>query len=218
MSNDMKLIMESWREKVLKEAEWDNQGHSDNDWPGGQKKAGIVFFNKDSKYSVQGKTHDVNSHVIKHAKDTGFGQDLESVNQTFKILLKKYIDEGNKVYYNFKGEAKELSSEDVNNLNSSDLRNTLDRIYDSSVAGDNILPIEKNIISLLKPLKDKYVDASEDTVENPQASAQFDKKKAFVKDGKLAITYDDKIVTFYGDKRFKKDPTAVVNKAVQPRK
>ena len=58
---------------------------------------------------------------------------------------------------------------------------------------------------------------SQDTINNPEATASLEKKKAYVKDGKMAITYDDDIVTFYGDKKMKKNPSAAASKAVEPR-
>ena len=116
MSNDMKLIMESWRREVLNEIQWREKVTSDNDWPAGPNN-GIIFFDLKSKYNKEGGAHDVNSHAIKHGKDSGFGADLQKALQTFKKLLIKYINGGNKVYYNLKGDVKELKSNEVDQVN-----------------------------------------------------------------------------------------------------
>ena len=122
------------------------------------------------------------------------------------------------MFYNKQGRAEEVTLDNVDSLTRGDLKNTLDRINDDVVNKNKVLDIEQKIVDLLSPIEDKYVKMSQDTVENPEATASFEKKKAFAKDSKMAITYDDKIVTFYGDKRIKKDPNATVAKAVRPRK
>ena len=207
-----KLILE-----VLTEAEWSKVGGKDVDFF--NPKDGVVFFTLDSKYEKDGtQTHNSVSHTLKHSSDTGLKSDLSSLLSDFKNILKNHITSGEKVFYNKQGKAEEVTLDNVDSLTRGDLKNTLDRINDDVVNKNRVLDIEQEIVDLLSPVEDKYIKMSQDTVENPEATAGFEKKKAFAKDGKMAITYDDKIVTFYGDKRIKKDPNASVAKAVRPRK
>ena len=207
-----KLILE-----VLVEAEWSKIGGKDVDFF--NPKDGVVFFTLDSKYEQDGtQTHNSTSHALKHSSDTGLKSDLASLLGNFKNILKNHISSGQKVFYNKQGKPEEVTLDNVDSLTRGDLKNTLDRINDDIVNKNRVLDIEQKIVDLMSPVKNKYIKMSQDTVENPEATAGVGKKKAFAKDGKMAITYDDKIVTFYGDKKIKKDPNASVAKAVRPRK
>ena len=207
-----KLILE-----VLLEVEWSEIGGKDVDFF--NPKDGVVFFTPNAKYEKDGTpTHDVTSHALKHSSDTGLKSDLSSLLGKFKDIIKNYISSGEKVFYNKQGKAEEVTLDNLDSLTRGDFKNTLDRINDDVVNKNKVLNVEQEIVDLLTPVKDKYIKMSKDTVENPEATAGFEKKKAFAKDGKMAVTYDDQIVTFYGDKKIKKDPNASVAKAVRPRK
>jgi len=202
--------------EVMAEAEWSKVGGKDDDYF--NPKDGVVFFTPNAKYEQDGSpTHDVTSHALKHSTDTGLKSDLSSLLSNFKNILKNHINSGGKVFYNKNNQAQEMVINDIDSLSRGDLKNTLDRINDDIVNKNKVSGIEQEISDLLLPLEDKYIKMSQDTINNPEATASLEKKKAYVKDGKMAITYDDDIVTFYGDKKMKKNPSAAASKAVEPR-
>ena len=210
-----KLILE-----VLLETKWPDkgsQGGKDVDFP--KPNDGVVFFNPDSKYELDGSpTHNVTSHVIKHSTDTGLKSDINTGLTNFKKILKTYMMSGGKVFYNKEGKAQELTMDNIDSLNRGDFKNTLDRINDDLVNKNKILDIEQKIDDLLLPAENKYIKMSNDTVKDPDATASAGKKKTFVKDDKIVIAYDDKIVSMFGNKKFRKDPTSAAAKYAQSAK
>ena len=234
----MKLTQETIRQiikdelsKFLTEQEDVKDIDGDNWWDANDvdflsaKTGPVILFDKDQEYKKEKYTHGLYSHFLKHVKDIGMTQEISDLVAKFKTLLLKGLEQNVELYY-FDGEnSVPLSDEIINKFSTKQLakvaRITLDRINDDIVTGVQVSNLEKQLHSSLLPSVKKYDKIAQDVVKSPSAKAASSvdpKKVAFTKDGKLVITYDDKISTAFGDKRCAANPEGCVEKAVAPRK
>jgi len=229
MSNKMKLIMENWNKFLNEEQYVDKDG--DNWWDGkdvdflSADKGPFIFFDKNQTYNKEGQTHGMFSHFLKHIKDIGLESDLKSINDMLVNSLRDGLTAGTEIYFHDGQNATELTDELLSKFAGKNLdkitRITLDRINDDIISGRQVTDLETKIFNKAKEYSKKYDDLVNDVIEDPEAKAtsqEDPKKSAFVKDGKLVITYDNKIASAFGDKRCAANPTACADKAVSPKK
>lgn len=227
----MKLIMESWRRNVLQEQEPTKDSDGDN-WLDGKdvdflsaKTGPVILFDKDQKYEKENYTHGLYSHFLKHIKDIGMTQEVNGLVEKFKTFLLKGLEQNAELYY-FDGQnSVPLGDEMINKFSPKQLakvaRITLDRINDDIVSGVQVSNLEKELHSSMLSYVKKYDQIAQDVIKTPAAKATSSvdsKKVAFAKDGKLVITYDDKIASAFGNKKCAANPEECVEKAVAPRK
>ena len=227
MKNDMKVIMESWRKSILSEQESYQDVDGDDWWDGkdvdflSAATGPFIVFDKEQEYKKEDLTHGLFSHFLKHVKDIGMTQDLNNVVSMFKNAVTSALEKNMELYYFDGSKSVPLTNDIMAKITGKNLqklvRISLDRINDAIVSGNQVTPEEKDLYTAVYKIAEKYDKISKEVIKAPDAKATSEKdpkKVAFVKDGKLVITYDGKIASAFGDKRCKQKPEACVEKAV----
>jgi hypothetical protein len=127
----------------------------DQDWPS-KNSDGVLVFDKNDQYRVEGKTHDGISHAIKHMVDI-FPSEVDGILSQFSSFLNTMKEEfwlqskGGEITHTFNNaDGKGVS------VDRGTLLNTLDRINDKVKNGETLVGPEGSISNFSKEMFDVY--------------------------------------------------------------
>jgi hypothetical protein len=184
------------------------------------KSGPVVFFHKSQQYNIQGRTHGMFSHFLKHANKLGMKDTTPQIVLLFKQAIEEAINQNYDLYYYDGTDSYPLTLEMLNNMNNRQLskvaRITLDRINDDVLNKIPVSEIERDFHAYAKEFLIQYKGMAEEIIMNPDAyavSEEDPKKVVFVKGNKVVVLYDGKIATVYADRRCSRNPQACAIKA-----
>jgi len=112
----------------------------------------VVLFDEREKYRIEGQTHDMVSHAIKHVISLDRSL-VDSVVTKVKNILK---NQENIIIRNFYGKPIAVGEEAVKRLNLNNIINTFDRLHDKMINKYPLHDIEKKLIPLMNLLTNRY--------------------------------------------------------------
>ena len=118
----------------------------------------VIIFDKDDTYKLEGKTHDLESHAIKHLLDF----EPTFVSSIFSTLKKLWEKEG--FFILNRKTKKVVASRAVSNIKL--FINTLDRIHDKKNLRGTLTKEEIKTLPYIEKIKNKYADIINKTTDN----------------------------------------------------
>jgi hypothetical protein len=143
----------------------------------------VVFFDKDQEYKLEGRTHGVFSHLMRHMGDIGMKEHHPYVLEHFEKAITRGLSENyDMLYYDGTGRYP-IDENFLYSVKTGTLikiaRITLDRISDDVLLGKEITDVEKEFISKSRRLIKIYREMVQDIIDDHQfiAVSKKDPKK-----------------------------------------
>lgn len=159
--------------KSLKEARWFNSNDYDFQASDFEPKkfsadmisSRVIFFNDLNRYNVEGMTHGLDSHALKHLIEFGENSVRQLAIQIIEFLS---TQQGLKLFALDKGKPyEEKYPIKIQDIKPGDIINTLDRISDNLILQIPVLDIEKYIYNtFFIPTVEKYDNLTDTVIEN----------------------------------------------------
>lgn len=191
----MKLILERWNKFLAEDVRFYNS--PDEDRPGNKQ---IIVFDELDDYTIDGKTHGLSSHAIKHYQEFESQKVSDILNKAFEVA--KQFD--NFILKNAKDSstiATAAAAKKQASVNS--ILNTFDNINDKiknsislSDEENELLPFIKELEQEYENLVQSYLDAGQDvdSIRDPEKIRNlFDQGKII----KFSGVYNDGEYTYY---------------------
>lgn len=220
INEELSLLLKEQEEEYVDidfDGWWDGR---DKDYLGAPN-GPVVFFDKDQVYKPEGRTHGVFSHLMTHMGDIGMREHHPYVLEHFENAIRRGLSEKYDMLYYDGTDRYPIDENFLYSVKTGTLikiaRITLDRISDDVLLGKEITDVEKEFISKARILIKTYREMVQDIIDDHQFTAvskKDSKKIAYVKDGKIVLTYAGKISTAYGSKKCRRDPQGCADKAV----
>lgn len=163
----------------------------------------IFVFSEKVKYKIEGFSHGINSHAIKHLIefDKPF---VDSIINDIKKLLIAYNGD---IFINYRGQ-KDQNLEKVEDItkmfNNRSLLDTLDYINDKEFNNEKMIDIEKKLLIIVHKIGNKYLEFVEkriktDAIKLENCISKMDNKAytLYIFDNGLIITFENTFRTAF---------------------